>query len=131
MMMRERDPVLRRIERDSIAACGLFAAIAGVVSGQMMPVVGVLVGGGLVALSYWTIKGSADRFASSPTRPTVAIGWLVLRVLGRYALLAGIAYVTIVRLHLPPLGLLVGVSAIVVGTAVEGIRALVGRRSAS
>ena len=54
-----------------------------------------------------------------------------MRILGRYALLAGIAYVTIARLHLPPLALLAGVSAIVVGVALEGFRALVGRHAAS
>ena len=72
-----------------------------------------------------------SRLVASPAVRPVAIGWFVVRILGRYALLAGIAYVTIARLHLPPLALLAGVSAIVVGVALEGFRALVGRHAAS
>ena len=121
--MREHDPSLRRIERNSVAACGLFAVAAWVVSGQVASAVGVMVGTSLVAFSYWMIKGSVSRLATSPAVRPVAIGWFVVRILGRYALIAGIAYVTIARLHLPPLALLAGVSAIVVGVALEGFRA--------
>ena len=126
--MREHDPSLRRIERNSVAACGLFAAAAWIVSGQVASAVGVMVGTSLVAFSYWMIKGSVSRLGMSPAGRRVAIGWFVVRILVRYALLAGIAYVTIARLHLPPLALLAGVSAIVVGVALEGFRALVGRQ---
>ena len=129
--MREHDPSLRRIERNSVAACGLFAVAAWVVSGQVASAVGVMAGTSLVAFSYWMIKGGVSRLVASPAVRPVAIGWFVVRILGRYALLAGIAYVTIARLHLPPLALLAGVSAIVVGVALEGFRALVGRQAAS
>ena len=126
--MREHDPSLRRIERNSVAACGLFAVAAWIVSEQVASAVGVMVGTSLVAFSYWMIKGSVSRLGTSPAGRPMAIGWFVVRILGRYALLAGIAYVTIARLHLPPLALLAGVSAIVVGVELEGFRALVGRQ---
>ena len=44
--------------------------------------------------------------------------WLVLR----YALLAGMAYVMIARLRLPPMALLIGASVMVAAAALELVR---------
>ena len=47
---------------------------------------------------------------------------LVLGLAIRYALLLGAGYVIIGRLHLHPLGVVVGVSAVVVAAMVEAVR---------
>jgi len=46
----------------------------------------------------------------------------MLIVIGRYALLALLAYVMIARLRLHPLGLLAGASSVVAGAGVEALR---------
>ena len=128
MTRKDLDPALGRIERDTVFACGLFAAIAWFWSGAPAAAVGVLGGGLLMGASYWTIKNAVDRLTAVGEATRVSAG-VVLRVVGRYALLAAIAYVMIARLRLHPLSLLVGVSTIVVGIALEGLRTLTGRRA--
>ena len=128
MTRKDLDPALGRIERDTVFACGLFAAIAWFWSGAPAAAVGVLGGGLLMGASYWTIKNAVDRLTAVGEAARVSAG-VVLRVVGRYALLAAIAYVMIARLRLHPLSLLVGVSTIVVGIALEGFRTLTGRRA--
>lgn len=137
-MWKDRDPALGRIERDAALACAAFAAFAWLGTGAPASAVGVLAGGLLMGASYWTIKSAVDRLAAvrhpeGEVPPGVArvSAWVMLRVAGRYALLAGIAYVMITRLRLHPLGLLAGVSTIAVGVGIEGVRSLVGRRASS
>ena len=130
-MTRESDPALRRIERNSAIACCVLVVVAWSASGRVAPAVGVLAGGGLAALSYWVIKTGADRFAAPTGAPRAPMAWSVLKIVVRYALLAGIAYVMIARLRLHPLGLVAGVSAVVVGVAAEGLRTVFGRPSGS
>ncbi len=134
MTRKDLDPALGRIERDTVLACGVCATIAWLWSGAPAAAVGVLGGGLLMGVSYWTIKNAVDRLTPAGEAPPgpmrVSVG-VVLRVVGRYALLAAIAYVMIARLRLHPLSLLVGVSTLVVGIACEGLRSLVGRRAAS
>ena len=55
-------------------------------------------------------------------RPTVAPWRLAIGLATRYALLLGAGYVIIARLHLHPLGVLVGVSAVVVAAMMEAVR---------
>ena len=137
-MARDRDPALRRIERDTAIVCAVFAAVAWAASGRPAAA-GVIGGALLVVASYWTIKASVDRWVSvsaragpeanhSGTPPRISV-WVVLQMVGRYALLAGIAYVMIARLRVHALSLLAGVSTIVVGAALEAGRALTGRRA--
>jgi len=128
VIRKDLDPALGRIERDTVFACGLFAAIAWFWSGAPAAAVGVLGGGLLMGASYWTIKNAVDRLTAVGEAARVSAG-VVLRVVGRYALLAAIAYVMIARLRLHPPSLLVGVSTIVVGIALEGLRTLTGRRA--
>ncbi len=88
---------------------------------------GVLGGGLLSAISYRALArgvaaigppppGDEGRAAVSPTR--IALG-----LVSRYALLLAAGYVIIARLHLHPLGVLVGVSAVVIAATVEAARA--------
>jgi hypothetical protein len=137
------DPWLRRIERTSIVACLVMAALALVLArGRPGPALGVLGGGLLIAVSYRTIasgvSGLVDRMAppaprdrmvpqttdsgAQPAAPRLA--WTVTKLAGRYALLAVLAYVMIARLRLHPVGLLVGASSVVAAASVEALRLL-------
>ena len=87
---------------------------------------GVLGGGLLLAISYRALKRAVDAIGppapGQEGRPTVSPWRLALGLAGRYALLLAAGYVIIGRLHLHPLGVLVGVSAVVVAAMVEAVR---------
>ena len=82
---------------------------------------GVAVAGGgvLIATSFVSIRGGVDAAATGR-----GAGRALLKVAGRYALLAFLAYVMIARLRLPPLGLIAGASSVVAATVVEAVRHL-------
>ena len=84
---------------------------------------GVAGGAALAGVSYWAIRVGVSSLAEAViaqggSRPRRGLGWLVLR----YALLAGMAYVMIARLRLPPIALLIGASVMVVAAAFELVR---------
>jgi hypothetical protein len=89
---------------------------------------GVLGGGLMAAISYRALKRAVEALAPPEhvsglhSVPAVSPTRLVLGLVGRYALLLGAGYVIIGRLHLHPLGVLVGVSAVVVAAMVEAVR---------
>ena len=60
--------------------------------------------------------------AGEEGRPPLPPTRIALGLVGRYALLLATGYVIIARLHLHPLGVLVGVSAVVVAATVEAAR---------
>ena len=128
----EADPMLRRLQRNAVLACLAMAVAAYVVGGgRWAPVLGVLGGGLLIGISYLTIGsgvgGVVDLMTgprpsgSAPPVPPKAARTMVL-VIGRYALLALLAYVMIARLRLHPLGLLAGASSVVAAAAIEAGR---------
>ncbi len=128
----EADPMLRRLQRNAIVACLAMAAAAYVLGhGRWAPVLGVFGGGLLVGISYRTIGSGVSGVVDLMARPRVAgegapappkVGRTMLIVIGRYALLALLAYVMIARLRLHPLGLLAGASSVVAGAGVEALR---------
>jgi hypothetical protein len=87
---------------------------------------GVLGGGLMGAISYRALKRAVEALGPpSPGqegRAMVSPARVALGLMGRYALLLGAGYVIIGRLHLHPLGVLVGVSAVVVAAMVEAVR---------
>ena len=85
---------------------------------------GVAVAGGgvLIATSFLSIRGGVDDVATGRRA-----GRALLKLAGRYALLAFLAYVMIARLRLPPLGLIAGASSVVAATVVEAVRHLLKR----
>ena len=109
-----------------------MAAAAYVIGrGRWAPVFGVLGGGLLIAVSYRTIgsgvSGLVDADRQGPGWPARGpraprVGRTMAMVVGRYALLALLAYVMIARLRLHPLGLLAGASSVVAAAAVEAFR---------
>lgn len=136
MSATESDPVLRRLERRALWFCVLAALVAvGLRRGHLDLALGILGGGVLSGLSYWAIRSSIDGVlaialgggtgpaeapppASRVDRLRRGAGY-VLRFTGRYLVLGALAYVMLVVARLHPLGMIIGVSALVVAAAIE------------
>jgi hypothetical protein len=126
--MSQTDELLRRIERRALVLSAVAVVAAWVVPGGGASMAAAVAGGAFISgLSYWAIKRGVDGIANAVLTPGARpgarfSGRSFLAFVARYALLAGIAYVMIVRLRLPPLGLLGGASVIPVATAAELVR---------
>ena len=124
--------MLFRIGRDTGIVCGVFAVIAaGLWPGEWQIPLGVIGGGALVAVSLWAIRGSVDAWlgramraemAGEGVQPGATLG--LVKFFTRYAMLALAAYVMMARLHIDPVGMLAGVSALGVAAGVEAIRSM-------
>ena len=120
--------LLGRIERRAMWVAVGVAAVALVVPPAGPPVAAGVFGGALIAaISYWAIKRGVDGLAAAmahgaSARARAARALIIL--VGRYALLALIAYVMIARLRLSPLGLLLGASVIPLAVTVEALATL-------
>jgi hypothetical protein len=127
----ESDLLLRRIERTAIVLCGAMAGAALILArGAPQAAVGVVAGGILVGVSYWSIKAGVSDLLQTIAERTgaearVPRGRIALQLAGRYALLGLMAYVMIARLRLHPLGLLAGASSVVAAVTVEAVRLFV------
>jgi hypothetical protein len=102
---------------------------------------GVFGGGLLIGISFWAIRAgvddllavrslsrrSAEGAKADETAPKPAAFTLV-KFFTRHAIVALAAYGMMVRLHLDPVGLLMGVSSLGVAVAVEVLRDLRWRR---
>jgi hypothetical protein len=122
--------MIARIARDSALVCVAFAIIFGIWRG-IFAAFGVLGGGLLIGLSFWAIRGAVDaliRVRSEGETGRKSAGFSLVKFFTRHGILALTAYGMMVRLHLDPLGLLTGVSALGVAVSVEAIRGLRGRR---
>lgn len=123
--------MLDRIARNTALTCAVIAAIAAAwTRGYPVPL-GVLGGGLLIGLSYWAIKGTVDALIAlrsggeSGAKPARL---QLVKFFTRHGMLALAAYGMMVRLHLDPVGLLAGVSSLVIAVAVEVLRDLRWRR---
>ena len=124
--MTDASAVLNRLQTTAALCCAAMIVVALLLShGLLRPAIGVLGGGILAGVSLVGIRsgigGMLDGSAAGSRRRSV---WIAAKVLGRYALLALLAYVMIARLRLHPLGLLAGVSSVVAAAAVEAVRLL-------
>ncbi|MPY88323.1 MAG: hypothetical protein GEU99_10390 [Luteitalea sp.] len=122
------DRLLERIGRGALAACLLLAVAAWLFSGAQLAL-GVLGGGLISGLSFWTIRASVGAVMTTDTRRAQgrAAGRRLFGLVGRYALLGFLAYVMIGRLRLHPIGLLLGASSVVLAASAETVRLLVRR----
>jgi ATP synthase I chain len=130
--------ILQRVRTTAIVVCLAFAVLAAAVTGgQLRPVFAVLAGGFLAGVSYWLLASGVTDVVDLLVPTTGESARLTRRsrlgmtakLVGRYALLALLAYVMIARLRLHPLGLLVGASSVVAAVAIEAVRFLLKKTS--
>lgn len=119
-----QDALLDRLQRTAAMCCIAMALVALVITRDWWAAVSVMGGGVLIGISFVSIRGAIEGLASGPhdhaPRPTA--GRLLVKMAGRYALLALLAYVMIARLRLHPLGLVAGASSVVAAAALEARR---------
>jgi hypothetical protein len=117
--------MIGRVARDTAIACVVMSVIAAIVWPHNWRIAGGVIGGGLlIGGSFWAISGGVEALR----RPDKWRGFHLVKFFTRYGMLGLGAYGMMVRLHLDPLGLLTGVSALGVAVGVEAIRGLRGRR---
>jgi hypothetical protein len=118
------DALLDRLQRTAAVVCLVMAVVAMAITRNWWSAVSVIGGGVLIGISVVSIRGGietlANQAADRATRPKV--GRAVITLVGRYALLALLAYVMIARLRLHPLGLLAGASSVVAAAVLEAGR---------
>jgi hypothetical protein len=120
------DPLVGRIGRISVVICLLTTAAAWALAGPRMAA-GVLGGGLLIGISFYTLRGGVAALVTSASGgqvPRGTMGRSLLKLVLRYALLGFLAYVMIARLRLHPIGLLVGVTSVAAAAFVEAVRLL-------
>ena len=125
-MTSDADALLHRLQMTAAMCCAVMIGAAILLShGQLRPAFGVLGGGILSGVSLVGIRsGVGGVLSGAARRPRTRTIWIVLKLAGRYALLALLAYVMIARLRLHPLGLLAGASSVVAAAALEARRLL-------
>jgi hypothetical protein len=117
-----------RLARTTAVVCVALALISSVVwPGRWRIPAGVLGGGVLVGLSAWAIRGVVDGFLGAARegvtgRPAPSL--VLVKFFTRHAILALAAYGMMVRLHLDPVGMLAGVSSLVLAAGIDALRRL-------
>ena len=123
--------MLDRVVRNAAIGCVVVAVVYALVRRDWTAGVAVIGGGVLISISYWAIRGAAEAAIAlrpngeSPSKSTTL---QLVKVFTRHAILALAAYGMMVRLHLDALGVLIGVSSILIGVASEVLRDLRWRR---
>ena len=123
--------MIEHLARNTVIGCVVMAALAAAWTRDMAMPLGVLGGGLLIGLSFWAIRGAVDALIAVRTSgetPGKSTSLQLVKFFTRHGMLALAAYVMMVRLHLDPLGLLAGVSSLVIAAAVEVLRDLRWRR---
>ena len=120
-----RDDLIQRLQREALVSCLVMAALATAIARTWWAGLAVLGGGLLIATSFLSIRGGFDSLTSGGHA-----GRAALKIIGRYALLAFLAYVMIARLRLSPLGLIAGASSVVAAAALEAGRLLFSKGAA-
>ena len=118
--------LLSRLRRDSAIACSVLAAVC-FLGWPARPRIGlgVLGGGVLIGLAFWAIRGAVVAVtarAETGKNPRNSRGFALVKFFTRHAILALVAYGMMARLQLHPVGLLIGVSSMVVAAAAEAAR---------
>jgi hypothetical protein len=115
--------VAGRLVATSIVTAGVLAlgAVAWA-PGRPRLALGVLGGGVLAAVMIWALGGVVQALGDGMGEGDtgrVSRGFVLVKFFTRHAILAAAAYVMMVRLHLDPVGMLVGVSSVVVAVLFE------------
>jgi len=123
---------LKGLERRAIVVAVVLALGALLWPSAGLRTAAAVLGGALLAgISYFGVRRGVDDLTAAMVDGANARGRLVrtlIMLVGRYALLALIAYVMISRLRLSPLGVLLGVSVIPLAAVIEAIASLAGVR---
>ena len=121
---------LTRIERRALWVAVVLALGALLMPSGGWKLAAAVLGGALLAgISYFGVRRGVDGLTaamSSGGSVRAGLGRTLTILVGRYALLALIAYDMISRLRLSPVGVLLGVSVIPLAAALESIVALAG-----
>ena len=112
------------VARSTAIVCAGLAVIAAIGwPSRWQVAAGVLGGGLLVGWSAWAIRGAVDGLVCQGSGRPAATPVLV-KFFTRHAILAIAAYGMMVRLHLDPVAMLVGVSSLVIAAGLEALRRL-------
>ena len=86
---------------------------------------GLVGGAALIGLSYWAISGmvaaTAQTGENGQNRPVSRL-FVLVKFFTRHAILAAAGYGMMVRLHLDPIAMMVGVTAAVMAIALSAAR---------
>jgi hypothetical protein len=142
--------VIKRIARDTALACVAIALVFFLFKRTLAAPLGVLGGGLLIGLSFWAIRSTVDTLiAVQPSRSRESGGaanamageaakadevarksprFALVKFFTRHGIVALAAYGMMVRLHVDPLGVLLGVTSLGIAAGVEALRDLRWRR---
>jgi hypothetical protein len=117
--------LIARLERTALGVGLACAVVSGVMFGWRAAA-GVVGGGLLSAISYRALARAVAALGPPPPgeegRARISPARVALGLITRHALLLGAGYVIIARLHLHPLWVLAGSSAVVIAASVEAVR---------
>ena len=112
--------------RATAFACAVLAALAFLWRPDRPELpLGVLGGGVLAGLSYWALTSLVNQSTErSETGEIRRVSWVfaLVKFFTRHVILAVTAYGMMIRLHLDPVGMLVGVTSAVFAAAFEARR---------
>ena len=118
--------MLKGFIRNLALACGAMAVLAFAwAPTRPRLALGVVAGGVLAAVALRGLIGALNAVAptgkNGEIRPN-SRRFSLVKFFTRYVILTAVAYVMMVRLHLDPVGMLVGVSSVVVAAVIEARR---------
>ena len=120
------DELLKRLARDVVISCLASALLAYAVRPDLPRLaLGVIGGGVLIGLAFWAIRGAVVQLTAGPEsgeKPRNSRVFALVKFFTRHAILAFVAYGMMARLQLHPVGLLIGVSSMVMAAAAEAMR---------
>ena len=142
--------MIARIARDTALACVAIALVFFLFKRTLAAPLGVLGGGLLIGLSFWAIRGTVDALISLQSSLSRHSGgaakategeaakadetggksprFALVKFFTRHGIVALAAYGMMVRLHVDPLGVLLGVTSLGIAVGVEALRDLRWRR---
>ena len=142
--------MIARIARDTALACLAIALVFFLFKRTLAAPLGVLGGGLLIGLSFWAIRSTVDTLialqsslsrqsggAAKVTEGEAAQAdqtgrksprFALVKFFTRHGIVALAAYGMMVRLHVDPLGVLLGVTSLGIAAGVEALRDLRWRR---
>jgi len=123
--------MIARIARDTALACLAIALVFFLFKRTLAAPLGVLGGGLLIGLSFWAIRGTVDALIALQKKDETGRNqplFALVKFFTRHGIVALAAYGMMVRLHVDPLGVLLGVTSLGIAVGVEALRDLRWRR---